>query len=230
MPPQASLKSRLLIRELRIQVFLAVVIFGAARSVKFWQGWAYLGTSLALHLWFGVYFYRRDPAVLERRLLHRETIGWQKRLMSGLLIVVAAIYALSGCDHRWAWSRVHLVAVPTWLAVEALALVVWANLLTFQVIQANRFAASVIQLETSQTLATGGPYRLVRHPMYLAMILHWLATPVALGSFLALAAAVFTVPIFVLRLLNEEKLLRRDLPGYADYCRQTRRRLVPGIW
>jgi protein-S-isoprenylcysteine O-methyltransferase Ste14 len=93
----------------------------------------------------------------------------------------------------------------------------------------NSFASSVIQVEAGQRVISTGPYRLVRHPMYSAISLLSLATPLALGSYLALPLFVLLIPLLVFRLLNEEKLLRQNLPGYTDYCSRTRFRLVPFV-
>jgi protein-S-isoprenylcysteine O-methyltransferase Ste14 len=94
----------------------------------------------------------------------------------------------------------------------------------------NSFAASTIQVEAEQTVIHNGPYAFVRHPMYLGMTLMMLATPLALESYVALPVFALQVPILVYRLVHEEKTLCRDLPGYAEYCNRTRRRLVPGVW
>jgi protein-S-isoprenylcysteine O-methyltransferase Ste14 len=95
--------------------------------------------------------------------------------------------------------------------------------------KANRFAASIIQVEAGQTIAAVGPYRLVRHPMYLGVIVTWLATPLALGSDITLPVFALVIPIIIFRLLNEENMLRRELPGYAEYCRHNRCRLIPFV-
>jgi protein-S-isoprenylcysteine O-methyltransferase Ste14 len=103
-------------------------------------------------------------------------------------------------------------------------------LLIIWVITVNRFAAGVIQIEAGQPVVSTGPYRLVRHPMYLVMIVMFLFIPLALGSYFALTTVAFLIPLLVLRLQNEEKLLGRELPGYAGYCLRTRFRLIPFVW
>jgi len=103
-------------------------------------------------------------------------------------------------------------------------------LLIIWVISVNRFAASVIRVEFEQVVISTGPYRVVRHPMYAAVIVLFLFVPLVLGSYVAVAAFAFLIPLLVLRLLNEEKVLRRKLPGYAEYCLRTRFRLIPFVW
>jgi protein-S-isoprenylcysteine O-methyltransferase Ste14 len=94
----------------------------------------------------------------------------------------------------------------------------------------NRFASRTIQVEANQRVISSGPYHIVRHPMYAASLIMWLAIPLALGSYVALPVFVLMIPVYVLRLLNEEKVLRRDLSGYSEYCVTTPFRLVPHVW
>jgi protein-S-isoprenylcysteine O-methyltransferase Ste14 len=98
------------------------------------------------------------------------------------------------------------------------------------VFRANSFAASTVAVEAGQTVATTGPYAIVRHPMYAAMLPFLIGLGPALGSWWGLVAAPPIVAVLVVRLLDEERVLRRDLPGYAAYCGTVRRRLVPGVW
>lgn len=97
-------------------------------------------------------------------------------------------------------------------------------------LKSNRFAASVIQIKTGQTIAAAGPYRWVRHPMYFGGVVSWLASPLALGSFVTMPCFLLAIPVLMGRLLDEEKMLRRELPGYGEYCPRTRHRLFPFLW
>jgi protein-S-isoprenylcysteine O-methyltransferase Ste14 len=230
MPDRRSLLSRLLHFGFVGQLALALLLFFPAGTLKFWQGWAFIIVNLAASLCFCIYFYQRDPQLLERRLLTREKIGAQKFIMLLLKVVSSIAYVLCGFDYRFGWSRDYLAPVPWWLTVLALAGYLVCYLQFIPVLNANRFAASIIQIETGQTVAASGPYRLVRHPMYSVSLGIWLCLPLALGSFVVLPIAVLMIPILIFRLLNEEKFLQRELPGYSEYCQRTRYRLIPFVW
>jgi len=189
-----------------------------------------MAVTFALTFFFCAYYYRRDPEFLARRLLRKEKIRTQRRVMFLAKNVSLIFYVLCGLDHRLGWSRTWLAPVPWWLTMLALLFYTGSYLLLIPVCNANRFAATVIQIEAGQTVADRGPYRLVRHPMYSVSLLIWFWIPLALGSFVMLPAVALIVPILVLRLLNEETVLRRELPGYVEYCRRARWRLIPLVW
>jgi protein-S-isoprenylcysteine O-methyltransferase Ste14 len=177
-----------------------------------------------------VYFYKSDPKLLARRMLTKEKVGVQKIIM--LLLRLLYLYALifAGWDYRAGWTRTNIGPVPWWLTLLALAVILGGNFWFVSVLKANRFAASIIQVEAGQTIAAIGPYRFVRHPMHSGVIVTWLATPLALGSYVTLPVFALIVPIIIFRLLSEEKMLRRELPGYAGYCRHHHYRLIPLVW
>ena len=228
-PKNKSLLSRLIGAGLVGQIVLAVCLF-VPGTVHFWQAWAFMAVTLVLTIFFCGYYYRRDPEFLARRLLRKEKIGAQKLVMFVAKIVSVIFYVSCGLDHRLGWSRTCLAPVPWSLTLLALLLYAGSYLLLIPVCNANRFAASIIQTEAGQTVADRGPYRLVRHPMYSASLLAWLWIPLTLGSFVMLPAVALIAPILVLRLLNEEKMLRHELPGYAEYCQRTPWRLIPFVW
>jgi protein-S-isoprenylcysteine O-methyltransferase Ste14 len=94
----------------------------------------------------------------------------------------------------------------------------------------NRYASRVVEVQQGQQVISSGPYALVRHPMYLAMSLMFVFTPLALGSYWGMLASVFFPVFLVPRILNEEKVLREGLAGYAEYTHQVKNRLIPFIW
>jgi len=220
-----SLKSKLAIRFPIALVTFGTLLFLPAGSFRFWQAWVYIGIMFLPGLLVFVYFYKRDPQVLERRLLLKENVPEQRRIMGVIYVTWLVALLLPGFDHRYGWSR-----LPLWLTVLSEVIVLGGYLTTFWVVKENRFAARTIQVEPGQEVISNGPYRVVRHPMYLGICIMWLFTPLALGSYYTLPVFALLIPLIVLRLLNEESVLRQELPGYAEYCSQTRFRLVPFVW
>ena len=232
---EKPLKKNLLLRLIVFggcnQIFLAALLFfPGTLDLDFPPGWRFLVVNLLATVIFCAYFYRHDPEFLARRLLRREKFGVQKIIMLLLKVVSVLAWLLCAFDHHCGWTRMYLTPVPWGVSVLALGGYAACYLLFIPVFNANRFAASVIRTETGQTVADSGPYRLVRHPMYSVSLATWVWIPLSLGSLLALSALPLIALLIIWRLLQEEKILRRDLPGYAEYCRRTRYRLIPGVW
>ena len=220
-----SLKSRLALRFLIALVVFGALLFIPAGSFRFWQGWVYIATSFVPGLLAFAYFYKHDPQIIERRMQFREKVREQKRIMVFVYIIWLISFVLPGLDHRFGWSH-----LPLWMTILSQAVVFGGFVTTLWVAKVNRFAARTIRVEPGQELISNGPYRIVRHPMYLGACAMWLFTPLALGSYFTFPAFLLLIPLIVLRLLNEEKVLRQELPGYAEYCLHTRFRLVPFLW
>ena len=220
-----SLKTRLILRSVIAVIFVAVILFIPAGSPRYWQGWVFMAILFVPMPITSVYFLKRDPQLVERRLRTEEKITAQKTIIRWAQWVVFASLVIPGLDFRFAWSR-----VPLWLTILSQLLVFAGYLITLWVMKENSFASRTVQIEEGQRVISSGPYRLVRHPMYFGAVLMLLFTPSALGSWWALPGFLLVIPLIVLRLLNEEKLLCRDLPGYSDYCLRTRSRLLPLLW
>jgi len=224
------LKSRLILRGAVILLVFAAMLFLPAGTLKFWEAWVFLGIVILPVVVFSIYYIKHDPQLMERRLQVTEKVKEQKVIMALVKVMFVAASLVPGLDHRFGWTHKLVGAVPTWLEIVGQALVLGGYLSSFWVMAVNRFASSTIQVEPGQTVVSGGPYALVRHPMYFSMVVMWLATSIALGSYVSLAFFALLVPFIVWRLLNEEKVLRQDLPGYDAYCQKTRFRLVPYVW
>ena len=225
-----SLASRLVFRFVFLLIVFAALLFIPAGTLKFWPGWSFLGVSFIPGILGFSYFYKHDPELVERRLQSKEKVREQKLLVTLLKPIFAAVFLLPGFDYRFGWSRGFLGAEPIWLMLISQAAILGGFLLVFWVLKVNSFASRTIRVEAGQKVVSAGPYSMVRHPMYLGSILFWLSTPLALGSYVAWPAFAALVPFYVFRLLNEEKVLRQELPGYPEYCLRTRYRLVPFIW
>jgi protein-S-isoprenylcysteine O-methyltransferase Ste14 len=228
--PQMSLTSRLVLGILVALAVAMAAVFVPAGSWRFWQGWAFLAVLFMPNAFTFFYFLKHDPEFLERRLRTKEQAEEQKSLLKWGKPLYVIAFLLPGFDYRFGWSRSFHGGVPLWLTVLSLAMVFASIVLVFRVLKVNRYASRTVQVEAGQTVVSTGPYSVVRHPYYAATVLLWLFTPLALGSYVAWPAFFLLIPFYVIRLINEEKILRQELPGYSDYCLRTRCRLIPFAW
>ncbi len=222
--PNPGLKKRVWLRFGSAPVVMGLVFFLPAGTLAYWQAWAYIALICTPLLFVVRYLFEHDPALLETRLSQKEPHKTQ-RLIVKIGSVYYLFFLLPGLDHRFGWSR-----VPPWLAIAALVTVLVGYGLVLLVFRENSFASRVVTVVTGQRVVCTGPYATVRHPMYVGTILMDLFTPLALGSYWALPAFALIVPLMVWRILDEERLLAKELPGYAEYMVRTRYRLVPGVW
>ncbi len=204
---------------------LGLALFLAAGTFRYWQAWIYLSLCFGAVTAVMIYLYLKDPGLLERRMKAKEKERAQKRVQALFAPISLALWIMPALDVRWGWSSVPVPAV-----ILADVLFLSAYLLFFRVLQANSYAARTVEVERGQSLITTGPYAVVRHPMYAAILPIYLASPVALGSYWGLLGALPLLFILSLRIHNEEAVLRRDLPGYEAYAQRTRYRLIPFIW
>jgi protein-S-isoprenylcysteine O-methyltransferase Ste14 len=225
-----SLGVRVAIRLFWGFIIMAAILFIPAGTWKFWQAWAFLFVIFIPLVFIFLYFLRHEPQRVQGRLKIREQEPEQRELIRLAVPFFVVVFLLPGLDHRMGWSHTLLVAVPLWLTLVSDALVLGSLLLIGWVIKVNKYAIRTIHVLPGQTVISIGPYCLVRHPLYSGSVVMWLFTPLALGSLLALPAFALLVPFFVLRLLNEEKTLRKHLRGYTAYCHRTPFRLIPFIW
>jgi protein-S-isoprenylcysteine O-methyltransferase Ste14 len=212
----------------RFQIALALMIILPAWTLTYWQGWLYWLLFGASCIAITLYFLRHDRALIERRMQAgptAETEPRQKLILTVASVPLIAMYIVSALDYRFGWSFISI-----WLVLVGDALVVLSFYGFFLTFRQNAFAAATVRVERDQRVISSGLYAFVRHPMYTAAIALFLGTPLALGSLWGLVPAALLLATLVWRLLDEERYLAGNLPGYADYQRQVRTRLVPGIW
>jgi protein-S-isoprenylcysteine O-methyltransferase Ste14 len=225
-----SLKSRGVRRLFLTLVVLAIALFLSSGSWLFWQAWLYLILMSVFWTYFYVELLKRSPDVIERRLQRTESEREQKLFQKLFTPILLCGFIVSGLDFRSGWSRALLRPVPLAVVITGQLLVVLSYCFVFWVLQTNAYAGATIQVEAAQRVVSTGPYAIVRHPMYLGMIVAALASPLALGSHLALPLFASLPAILTYRLIHEETVLRRDLAGYSRYCERTRSRLLPYVW
>ena len=225
-----SLKSTIVLRLFLSLILIVAMLFVPAGSLRFWQAWVLMALVFIPVVSCYVYFYRHDPQLIERRLQSKEKVSEQRLVIRLLKPVFFAAFLIPGLDYRFGWSRAYVGAVPLRLTVLSQVLILGSLLLVFWVLKVNSFASRTIQVEAGQSVISSGPCSMVRHPMYSGSVVMWLIIPLALGSYFAWPAFALLIPLYVFRLLNEEKVLRQELPGYSEYCLRTRYRLVPFVW
>ena len=207
-----------------LAVMLALLLLTAG-TCGYWEAWLYILTFFLPAGYVVVYLLRNDPGLLERRLRGGERQAGQRLIIRLGTTCSALTYLLPGLDRRLGWSDVPVAAV---VAGDAVFLASYG--LFFLVLRANRYASRVIEVERGQQVVSTGPYAVVRHPMYAAVLGMFLSTPVALGSWWALLPAVPMAALLCMRIRGEEQVLVRELEGYAAYMRTVRYRLLPGVW
>ncbi|HLO19106.1 MAG TPA: isoprenylcysteine carboxylmethyltransferase family protein [Sphingomicrobium sp.] len=219
---------RLLCSLVALILVMGVLLFGAAGTFDYWQAWLFLASYFAASLIVSIWLERHDPALLERRMRggpFAEGERNQKIIMTITSLGFIALLVVPGLDRRLGWSRMPGEVV---ILGDVLLLAGWFGILA--VFRANSYAAATIQVAAGQKVISTGPYAIVRHPMYAAALIMLLGIPVSLASWRGVVVLVAILPVLAWRLIDEERVLLRDLGGYADYRRKVRWRLIPYIW
>jgi protein-S-isoprenylcysteine O-methyltransferase Ste14 len=223
--------AKLIIRNLLWIAALAVILFGAAGTVRWPVGWLFLaevgGFGLAIGLWLARY----DPALLAERMstfVQPAQKAWDKVFVVAVLVLWTAWLVLMPLDAvRFRWSQ-----VPAWVQAIGALLIALCMYLCYLTFRENSYAAPVvkIQRERGHRVVSTGPYAYIRHPMYAGALLFFIGTPLLLGSWWGLVAAPVIAAMLAVRAVLEERTLADGLPGYRDYAERVRYRLIPGVW
>jgi protein-S-isoprenylcysteine O-methyltransferase Ste14 len=220
---------RYAIRETMGIVIMGAALFWPAGRLDWWAAWGAILVMAGWTIATAIVILRHNPDLLAERLGPRKGAKpWDTAILSLLGLIQLGRYIVAGFDQRYGWSGdFPLAAQIAALVACALgyALVTWAT-------AANAYFSQVVRIQTERghTVATGGPYRYVRHPGYAGAILYELAVPILLASWPAMALSVLNALLLVVRTVLEDRALQAELAGYGEYARQVRRRLVPGVW
>jgi protein-S-isoprenylcysteine O-methyltransferase Ste14 len=221
----AGLKKALTVRVVLVFAVMALVFFLPAGTFRYWQAWAYMAILLIPMLFVVAWLFRNDPELLERRMRAKERERRQRNIQMIGSLFFLGIYLLPGFDRRYGWS-----SVPVAVVIAADILVLAGYGLVFLVFKENSYASRVVEIDEKQTVITTGPYALVRHPMYVGVLIMYVLAPLALGSYWAVLPALPLIFILVARIKNEEKVLAEKLAGYREYMQRVKFRLIPSIW
>lgn len=225
---QSMLRARALAGFVFLFAVVAITFFGSAGTLQAQRAWATLALFFGSAGLISVWLWFHDKALLERRVkvgpgLEPDTTQNVIQALAGLVFL--ATFAVPGFDKRHGWSH-----VPLAVSFAGYGLMVIAFLIVFLTFKANSYTAGTVEIVEGQHVIDGGPYSVVRHPMYLGALVMMAGIPLGLGSWWGLIPAVLLVPAIVWRLLREEAFLSSNLAGYGEYRSRVRYRLAPLVW
>lgn len=219
-----------LLRQAFVKFFSGVLLVGLllflpAGTLYFRRAWLLMGILFIPMFLAGLVMLFKSPELLRRRLKAKESEGEQRTViaLSGLMFLLSFI--LAGLNFRSDW-----MLLPRWVSLAAAGVFLLGYGLFGEVLRENVYLARTVDVEKGQKLIDTGLYGIVRHPMYSATVLMFLAMPLVLGSPLSFAVMLLYLPIIAKRIRNEEQVLSKGLEGYKEYCGRVKYRLFPWIW
>jgi protein-S-isoprenylcysteine O-methyltransferase Ste14 len=213
---------------IQVLIVSGVLLFLPAGTFAYWEAWIFLLVFTVSGALVSRYLWKHDPKLLERRMKGGPIAEKEKRqkiIMTFLSLLFILLLVVPALDFRYAWSHAPLIAV-----IVGDVLIAFGFYSNFLVFRENSFTAAIIEVASDQKVISSGPYAIVRHPMYAGSLIMLLGFPLALGSFWGLLLIPPIIFFIVLRLLNEEKILKKNLAGYAEYCRAVPYRLAPYVF
>ena len=206
-------------------VLIGVLLFLPAWDIKWRNGWILMAILFVPMLVAGIIMYKKAPDLLRSRLKAKETQSEQKDVISYSGIMFLAAFVLAGLNHHFGWTT-----LPAWIVWAGVVIFLLAYCLFGEVLRENRYLSRTIEVREDQEVVSTGLYGVIRHPMYTATVLLFLAMPLVLGSWPSFIIMLAYIPIIVKRIKNEEQVLETELKGYAEYKEKVRYRLIPYIW
>ena len=213
---------------LNLLLMMGLAIFLPAKTIYFEQAWWYLAIFFGGVIVITVYIFINDKSLLKSRLKVgsvAEQRMAQKVIQGFASVGFMAMYIVSGYDHRYSWT-----VLPDWVWIFSDGMLVVIMGLLFVIFRKNTYLSATIEVQEHQQVISDGPYALVRHPMYSVALLLFVFTPLSLGSFWALLSLPLMILVLMLRCLDEEIALKKQLAGYEDYCKKVRYHIVPWVW
>ena len=206
-------------------VIIGILLFVPAGSFGFWQGWLLMGILFVPMFVAGLIMMKRSPDLLRKRLSAKEEQSEQKTvlLLSGFMFIAA--FVVAGLNFRFGW-----LTLPNWIPILFAVVFLLAYALYAEVMHENAYLSRTVEVQENQQVVDTGLYGIVRHPMYMTTLLLFLSMPLVLGSVISFLIMLLYLPIITKRMRNEEQVLAEGLPGYAEYMKKIKYRVIPFIW
>ena len=206
-------------------LIVGLLLFLPAGSLSYWQGWLLMGLLFVPMFVAGLVMLAKNPELLRKRLNAKEEEKEQKTVvkLSGLLFIAA--FVVAGLNWRFDWC-----VLPDWAVWVSAGLFLVCYLLYAEVLRENTYLSRTIEVQENQKVIDTGLYGIVRHPMYMATTVLFLAMPLVLASPISFAILLLYIPLIVIRIRNEEKVLEKGLEGYKEYKQKVKYRVLPFIW
>ena len=206
-------------------LLMGLLLFLPAGTLNYPGGWLFCGLLFVPMFLLGVVLFIKAPDLLAKRLRSKENRTEQKQVVGLSALMFVGGFVLAGLDFRFGWT-----SVPTWIVIIASILLLGSYGLYAEVMRENAWLSRTIEVQEGQTVVDTGLYGIVRHPMYAVTTLLFLSMPLVLDSWIAFAVFLIYPALMVKRIKNEEALLEAELPGYRDYQRKVRYRMIPFLW
>ena len=206
-------------------MLIGLLLFLPAGTIRFFNGWLFCGVLFIPVLIMGIVLYLKAPELLRKRLREKEEQSEQRSVvaLSGLMFLAGFI--LAGLDFRFGWTQ-----LPMWLVYAAAAAFLLGYAMFGEVMRENAYLSRTVEVQENQTVIDTGLYGIVRHPMYTATVLMFLAMPLVLGSGVSFVVFLLYPFLLVKRIRNEEQVLEEGLAGYTAYKQKVEYRLIPFLW
>ena len=206
-------------------IIVGALLFAPAGSFEYWNGWLFLGLLFIPMFVAGIVLMIKNPELLKKRLNSKEKEKEQKRVVLFSSLMFIAGFIIAGLNFRYSWIK-----LPNIVVIVSSILFIIAYILYAEVLKENTYLSRTIEVQKDQKVIDTGLYKYIRHPMYAATVLLFLAMPLILGSIISFIIFLMYPVIISKRICNEEKVLEKELEGYKEYKNKVKYKLIPFIW
>lgn len=206
-------------------VLVGVLVFLPAGTFSFWQGWLLLGILFVPMFIAGLVMMKKCPELFRKRLNVKEEEKEQKIVIALSGVMFLAAFIIAGLNYRFGW-----LVLPKAVSYVAAIMFILAYVLYAEVMRENAYLSRTVEVQQNQKVISTGLYGIVRHPMYMTTLILFLAMPLVLGSIISFFITLVYIPIISIRIKNEEEVLEKGLPGYKEYMKKVKYRVIPFVW